>query len=109
MMLALTVVIIIFCELAPKIYAAVHSEAVALDSTLIYRLLLWITSPVLWVTNRVAYAFLRLFGLRSASHGAQALNTEELRAVVDEASPLIPARHRQMLLSILDLERVTRQ
>ena len=107
MMLALTVFIIIFCELAPKIYAAVHSEAVALNSTLIYRLLLWITWPALWFTNRAAYAFLRLFGLRTGAHGAPALSTEELRAVVNESSPLIPARHRQMLLSILDLERVT--
>ena len=47
MMVLLTVVIIIFCELAPKIFAAVHSESVALNSTLIYRMLLWITWPAL--------------------------------------------------------------
>jgi len=107
MMGALTVVIIIFCELAPKIYAAVHSEPVALSAAFIYRILLWVTSPALWFTNRAAYAFLRLFGVRAATHGAQALSAEELRTVVSESSPLIPARHRQMLLSILDLERVT--
>ncbi|MBV8306204.1 MAG: CBS domain-containing protein, partial [Gammaproteobacteria bacterium] len=37
----------------------------------------------------------------------QALSTDELRTVVAEASALVPQRHRQMLLSILDLERVT--
>src|SRR5712675_1624866 len=95
MMGALTVVIIIFCELAPKIYAAVHSEPVALSAAFIYRILLGVTFPALWFTNR------------AATHGAQALSAEELRAVVSESSPLIPARHRQMLLSILDLERVT--
>jgi len=107
MMVSLTVVIIIFCELAPKIYAAVHSEPVALSAAFIYRALLWLTSPALWFTNRAAYGFLRLFGIRAASHGAQAMSAEELRSVVSESSPLIPARHRQMLLSILDLERVT--
>ncbi|MBS0387139.1 MAG: DUF21 domain-containing protein [Proteobacteria bacterium] len=107
MMFALTVFIIIFCELAPKIYAAVHSEAVALNSTLVYRALLWITLPARWFTNRTAYGVLRLFGMRNAAHSAQALNAEELRTVVSESSALIPARHRQMLLSILDLERVT--
>ena len=107
MMGALTVVIIIFCELAPKIYAAVHSEPVALGAAFIYRALLWLTSPALWFTNRAAYAFLRLFGIRAASHGTQALSAEELRTVVSESSPLIPARHRQMLLSILDLKRIT--
>jgi Mg2+/Co2+ transporter CorB len=107
MMLGLTVFIVIFCELAPKIYAAVHSEAVALNATVIYRALLWLTWPALWFTNRAAYGFLRLFGLRAASQGGQALSTDELRTVVSESSPLIPPRHRQMLLSILDLERVT--
>jgi Mg2+/Co2+ transporter CorB len=107
MMGTLTVVIIIFCELAPKIYAAVHSEPVALGAAFIYRALLWLTSPALWFTNRAAYGFLRLFGIRTASHGAHAMSAEELRTVVSESSPLIPARHRQMLLSILDLERVT--
>jgi len=37
----------------------------------------------------------------------QTLSAEELRTVVTEAAPVIPARHRQMLLSILDLGRVT--
>jgi Mg2+/Co2+ transporter CorB len=86
---------------------AVHSEAVALNSAFVYRVLLWITAPVLWLTNHTAYAFLRLFGVRGGTHGSQALNIDELRTVVAEASPLVPQRHRQMLLSILDLERAT--
>ncbi|HTP39588.1 MAG TPA: CNNM domain-containing protein [Steroidobacteraceae bacterium] len=107
MMGALTVVIIVFCELAPKIYAALHAERVALGSTYIYRALLWVTYPVLWVTNYVANGFLRLLGVTGQAHGAHALTAEELRSVVTEASPLLPPRHRQMLLSILDLERIT--
>jgi Mg2+/Co2+ transporter CorB len=104
---ALTVVMIVFCELAPKIYAAVHNERVALNSAFIYRALLWLTSPVLWLTNQAAYGFLRLFGVRNAVSGSHALTSDELRTVVAEASPLVPQRHRQMLLSILDLEHVT--
>ena len=104
---ALTVVMIVFCELAPKIYSALHSEPVALNSAYLYRTLLWITSPVLWFTNRAARGFLRLLGVRAAAPGANALSADELRTVVAESSPLVPARHRQMLLSILDLERIT--
>jgi Mg2+/Co2+ transporter CorB len=107
MVCLLTVVMIVFCELAPKIYAAMHSEPVALRSSYVYLVLLWLTSPVLWLTNRSARGFLWLVGVRAAAHGAHALSTDELRTVVAEASPLIPVRHRQMLLSILDLERVT--
>jgi len=104
---ALTVVIIVFCELAPKIYAATHPEPVALSSAYIYRALVWIARPGLWITNVLAYGFLRLFGVLRNSRSTQALNTEELRTVVAEAGPLIPQRHRQMLLSILDLGQVT--
>ncbi|MCC7462278.1 MAG: DUF21 domain-containing protein [Gammaproteobacteria bacterium] len=107
MMGVLTIVIIVFCELAPKIYSAVHAEPVALGSAHIYRVLLWLSHPVLRLTNSAARGFLRLFGVRGGLHTTQTLNAEELRTVVAEASPLVPARHRQMLLSILDLERIT--
>jgi Mg2+/Co2+ transporter CorB len=103
----LTVVMIVFCELAPKIYAATHPESVALRSTYIYRVLVTVARPVLWVTNKLAYGFLRLFGVVKATRGDQTLSTEELRTVVAEAGPLIPQRHRQMLLSILDLGQIT--
>jgi len=57
-------------------------------------------------------------GMRGSLYGAQdikdaldlgftVLSTDELRTVVAEASALVPQRHRQMLLSILDLERVS--
>ena len=104
---ALTVVMIVFCELAPKIYAATHPEPVALSSSYIYRGLVLIARPALWVTNRLAYAFLRIFGVVRTSRVDQTLSSEELRTVVAEAGPMIPARHRQMLLSILDLGSVT--
>jgi Mg2+/Co2+ transporter CorB len=107
MPLALAVVMIVFCELAPKIYAAVHAESLALGSAYIYRVLLWVTGPINGVTNQIAQGFLRLFGVRPRSDVSHSLSSEELRTVVSEASTLVPARHRQMLLSILDLERVS--
>jgi Mg2+/Co2+ transporter CorB len=103
----LTVIVIVFCELAPKIYAATHPELVALGAARIYSALVQVTRPVLWLTNRLAYGFLRIFGVGRASRSNQSLSSEELRTVVAEASSMIPARHRQMLLSILDLGEVT--
>ena len=103
---ALTAVIIVFCELTPKIYAAKYAERLALQSAYIYAVLLWITAPLVWITNHLAQALLRLVGATGRVHGSQALSTDELRIVVAEASALVPPRHRQMLLSILDLERV---
>jgi Mg2+/Co2+ transporter CorB len=104
----LTVVVIVFCELAPKIYATANPEGVALHAAGIYRVLVLVARPALWLTSTLAYGFLWIFGVgRRATSSAQTLNAEELRTVVSEAAPMIPMRHRQMLLSILDLGHVT--
>ena len=47
----LTVGVIVFCELAPKIYAANNPEGVALHAAGIYRALVWVTRPALWFTR----------------------------------------------------------
>ena len=103
----LTVVVIVFCELAPKIYAATHPESVALGAAHIYSVLVLVSRPALWLTNRLAYGFLRIFGVGRGSRSNHALSSEELRTVVAEAGTMIPATHRQMLLSILDLGQIT--
>ena len=103
----LTLIVIVFCELAPKIYAAANPEGVALHAAGIYRALVTVARPALWLANTLAYGFLRLFGVGRQTRSDQSLSAEELRTVVSEAAPVIPARHRQMLLSILDLGRIT--
>ena len=90
----LTIVVIVFCELAPKIYAASRPEGVALHAAGIYRVLVLVARPVLWLTNALAYGFLRMFGVGRRDQASQALTAEELRTVVTEAAPVIPARHR---------------
>lgn len=103
----LTIVVIVFCELAPKIYAAANPEGVALHAAGIYRVLVLVARPALWLTNSMARGFLRLFGFARAATTTHALSADELRLVVAETAPVIPARHRQMLLSILDLGHLT--
>ena len=103
----LALFVIIFCELTPKIYAASNPESVALHAAGIYRVLVLVTRPAIWLTNRIARGFLWLFGVGRAATSGQALSADELRTVLSDAAPVIPARHRQMLLSILDLGRIT--
>jgi Mg2+/Co2+ transporter CorB len=98
---------LVFCELAPKIYAALRPERVALPASYIYRPLLYVSWPFVWVANQLANGFLRILGLSPSKVAAHSLSTEELRTVVAEAGALVPQRHQQMLLSILDLEKVT--
>jgi len=106
-MAALSVFMIVFCELAPKIYAALKPDPVALSSTYIYKVLVFLATPITWFTNKAAYGFLRIFGVKPSGTDGSSMSAEDLRSVVAEAGPMIPTRHRQMLLSILDLEHVT--
>jgi Mg2+/Co2+ transporter CorB len=62
--------------------------------------------PFVWATNLLANGVLRLFGV-SQQQASHSLSSEELRTVVAEAGAMIPHRHQQMLVSILDLETAT--
>ena len=103
----LTLVVLVFSETAPKTLAALHPERVAFPAAMIYYPLLKITYPLVWLTNMCANGVLFLFGVRSGHSELQALTREELRTVVYEAGSRISTRYRTMLLSILDLEKVT--
>ena len=102
-----TVVVIILGELAPKTYGALYPERLALPSAYVYHAALRVLWPIVWVTNLLANGVLRLLGVSAARTASHSLSTEELRTVVAEASALIPHRHQRMLMSILDLEKIT--
>jgi Mg2+/Co2+ transporter CorB len=102
----LTFVMLIFCEVAPKTFGALHPEALATPAAYIYTPLLAVLYPFVWATNLLANGVLRLLGA-SRQQASNSLSSEELRTVVAEAGAMIPQRHRQMLMSILDLEKAT--
>lgn len=105
--LLLTLVILIFAEITPKTLAALHPERFAFPATLVIRPLLKVLYPLVWLINTIPSALLRSFGVSQKALDSPSLSTEELRTVVNEAGSLIPQRHQEMLLSILDLEQVT--
>jgi Mg2+/Co2+ transporter CorB len=102
----LAVVLLIFCEVAPKTFGALHPERLAFPAAYIYAPLLFVLYPFVWCTNLLANGVLRMFGV-SRQVAANSLSSEELRTVVAEAGAMIPRRHQQMLVSILDLENAT--
>ncbi|MGI9270761.1 MAG: HlyC/CorC family transporter [Woeseiaceae bacterium] len=102
-----TMLILVFAEAAPKTMAALHPEKIAFPASYIYFPLLKIVYPFVWLTNAAANAVLFLFGVRSGETELQSLTREELRTLVHEAGGRISSRYQKMLLSILDLEKVT--
>ena len=105
--LILALIVLIFSEAAPKTLAALHPERIAYPAALIYYPLLKITYPIVWLTNIASNGVLYLFGVREGDANAHSLTREELRTVVFEATARISRKYRSMLISILDLEKVT--
>ena len=102
-----TVVLIIFGEVAPKTFGALYPERLALPAALVYQVLLKVFYPVVWVVNLIANGVLRMLGISREKASSTSLSQEELRTVLAEAATVIPHRHQRMLMSILDLERVS--
>jgi Mg2+/Co2+ transporter CorB len=105
--IVLTLVILIFAEVTPKTLAALHPEKIAFPSSIILKFLLKILFPLVIVVNWITNGILMLIGINAEQREQHGLSSEELRTVVNEAGALLPERDQNMLVSILDLEKVS--
>ena len=103
----LTLVILIFSEITPKTLAALYPEKVAFPASLVLWPLLKISYPLVAAVNWVTNGLLHLLGVDAKKQNDEHVSSDELRTIVTDAGKLIPARHRGMLLNILDLEEVS--
>lgn len=103
----LTIIVLIFAEVTPKTLAALHPERIALPASFILGPLLKLLYPFVWVINQIVKGIFRILGFSAEQVSHYDLSTEELRIVVNEAGAMIPQRHQEMLLNLLDLEKVT--
>lgn len=101
-----TIVFLVFAEVAPKTIAAVYPEKIALPSSYLLQLLLWVFFPFVWLVNGIANGMLKLVGVRHDEAQEDHLSVEELRTVVHEGSQ-IAGHHQDMMLGVLDLTSVT--
>lgn len=106
--LAVTMVILIFGEITPKVIAAAHAEKLAFAYSYVLYPLTKVLHPVLWVTNLLVQGLLRLMRIQvNFKELSQAISTDELRTIVSEAGHYIPQKNRAILLNLLDLENAT--
>ncbi len=103
----LTFIFLIFAEAAPKTVAAFHPERIAFPAAYILKPLSVVCHPFVWTINQLANKLLAVFQFKLDAVENTNLSREELRTVLTEATKLLPSRHREMLLGILDLEQVT--
>ncbi|HCH49604.1 MAG TPA: DUF21 domain-containing protein [Proteus sp.] len=103
----LTFIILIFAEVLPKSVAALYPERIAYPSSVILSPLQKLMLPVVWFFNRISLMLMRLLGIKSPVIQGNAVSKEELRTIVNESKSKLSQRNQNMLLSILDLEKVT--
>lgn len=103
----LTLVILVFAEVAPKTLAASKPETLAYPAAIIYWPLLKLVFPLVWITNQAANTVLKLVGARESNENHDQLNLEELETALNEAGDLIPDQHQSMLKNIIGLENIT--
>lgn len=104
---ALTIILLIFAEVTPKTLAAIHPEKISFPSSLILSPLLFIFMPIVVALNWITNGILALFKISTKNMDGDKLSQDELRTVVYEAGNMIPKKHLDMLVGILDLEKVT--
>ncbi|MDB4151499.1 HlyC/CorC family transporter [Pseudomonadales bacterium] len=104
--IACTLIFLIFSEVAPKTVSAAYPEKIALPSSYILDVLMWVLYPLVWLVNGTANGILRLVGFRQEHTVEDNLSREELRTVVFEGAH-IAAHPQNMMLGVLDLEKVT--
>ncbi|MCM5570763.1 HlyC/CorC family transporter [Burkholderiaceae bacterium FT117] len=101
------VMLIVFCEITPKVIGATHPERVALPASYVLRGLMPLFSPVVWTINLFVGRLLALAGVRPSEPREQTLSLDELRTIVLESGRFMPHKHRSILLNLFDLERIS--
>ncbi len=103
----LTLILLLFAEVTPKTLAATRPEKIAFPAAYVYKPLSRLMAPLVWIINWLARAIMLPFQMAEKVDTGDALTSDELRVAVSETSGLIPDSHRDMLISILDLEKVS--
>ena len=104
--LLLVFVLLIFAEVAPKTLAAVNPERIAFNACWVLAVLQVVLAPFVWLVKFFSNGVLRLFGVTVIAQN-DALSSEELRAAVSESGGKLDDSHKNMLLRILEMEKIT--
>ena len=96
---------IVLGELAPKSLALLHPEQLSrwvAQPLMVFTYVFW---PAIWLLNKSANRFLRLFAIRPLAHGERVHAPEELLLLLSESRKhgLVEASDADMIASVLDL------
>jgi len=100
---------IVLGELCPKSLALLHPEQVSRWVTEPLMLFTYVFWPGIWLLNKSANGFLRLFSITSPSHAERVHAPEELLFLLAESRKygLVEAEDAEMIAGVLDLSRTS--
>jgi Mg2+/Co2+ transporter CorB len=104
--LIIAVIILIFAEVLPKTLAALYSEKIARVIAWPVYIFLMVFYPLVFLIGSISNGLIRLVGIRVDGKVGEALSREELRSIVYDTAGKLSRQYRNMLLGILDLNKV---
>ena len=105
--LILTILVIIFAEIAPKNFAAKKPEAIAYPASIILEFL---TNYFGWLSRILNFFSSWITGVKGGeNYFAQNLNRQELKSVLDKETEQVDKEEMQAMKSLLDLKELSVQ
>ena len=103
----LTFIVLIFCEITPKTIAALKPELIANKSSVVISFLMTICQPLIFVMNTITKIIISIFGIKKKKSD-ESLTTDELKSVLStENNTFISKSHKEILIGVLDLEKIS--
>ena len=103
----LTFLILVFSEVTPKTFAALHSDKIAYKISFFFYYSLKVFSPIVNFVNFFSRYILKIFGVNKKKIQNDDLSNEEIKTIIQESSKKITANYEEMILNLLDLQKVT--
>ncbi len=102
----LTFVILIFSEVTPKTFAALYPDKIAYPVSWFFYPMLKIFYPIISIINFFAQTILSIFVSDKRDKSHELLTKDEIKTIVTESSDRIPKYYEDMIVNMLDLEKV---
>jgi Mg2+/Co2+ transporter CorB len=106
----ITVLVLVFGEVTPKTFGAIHPERLAFPGAYVYHFLLKFLPPISWTVRLITLfsnAVLRLIGVRPEDSAAHNITIEELRTILAESGALLPRKRHEIMMRVLELGEIT--
>lgn len=107
--IVVTMLVLIFGEIIPKSFAAVYPQRLAFPFSLPLKFIMLVLYPVTIILNTISTLTLKIFGIKIETVNNESLNKEEIHTVVHESNSKLGAKNKNMLLGVLELDKITVQ